>query len=381
MNPTAHIDHLLDDLLDGTLPPAQERDVLNHLQDCEQCQSQWSRLQSLVHQLHQLPESIAPQTDLWSGIESQLSPQLAPKLAPDRKPNRRSRWTSMRHHKKMLIAAGSLFFVSLISLYLISSNPEWEATALAGTPRAGEISFADSYLLAQGDVLQTNAEASVQLQIGEIGEVDLAPNSKLQLVDTDPSHHKLSLSYGKLHAKIWAPPRLFFVETPAGLAIDLGCEYTLEVDSSGFSVLHVTSGYVSFASKSREVIVPAGWKVKTHPSSEPRTPFLEDAPEELVNALDSYSRGHKSTSVLNRIFENTRPEDAYSVWSLIWIAPSSQRPLIYDHLITLTTPEQVVTKEGVLAREPAMIEAWRKHLKIDVSFWLSKGKKKKKRPF
>ena len=36
-----------------------------------------------------------------------------------------------------------------------------------------------------------------------------------------------------MSARIWAPPRLFYVNTPSAVAEDLGCAYTLEVDDLG----------------------------------------------------------------------------------------------------------------------------------------------------
>jgi hypothetical protein len=55
----------------------------------------------------------------------------------------------------------------------------------------------------------------------------------------------LSLERGALHARIAAPPRLFIVDTPSAMAVDLGCEYKLDVDAAGNSRLHVTSGFVA----------------------------------------------------------------------------------------------------------------------------------------
>ena len=73
---------------------------------------------------------------------------------------------------------------------------------------------------------------------------------------------------------IWAPPRLFFVDTPAGVAADLGCAYTLEVDDHGDGLLHVTSGWVALQLKDRESMVPAGASCATRPGVGPGTPFF-----------------------------------------------------------------------------------------------------------
>ena len=54
-------------------------------------------------------------------------------------------------------------------------------------------------------------------------------------------------------------PRLFLVDTPATRAIDLGCSYTLTVDVTGDSQLHVTTGKVALVRKDGgEEVVPAG---------------------------------------------------------------------------------------------------------------------------
>ena len=67
---------------------------------------------------------------------------------------------------------------------------------------------------------------------------------------------------GTIHARIWAPPRFFFVNTPSAVAIDLGCEYTLQVDDAGAGLMRVTPGWVGFESDGRESFVPEGADVR-----------------------------------------------------------------------------------------------------------------------
>ena len=88
-----------------------------------------------------------------------------------------------------------------------------------------------------------------------------------------------------MSARIWAPPRLFFVDTPSAVAADLGCAYTLEVDENGGSLLRVTSGWVALQLKDRESIVPAGAACETQPGIGPGTPYFEDAPTVFREAL------------------------------------------------------------------------------------------------
>ena len=84
----------------------------------------------------------------------------------------------------------------------------------------------------------------------------------MRLLETQPTEHRLELARGKMSARIWAPPRLFFVDTPSAVAADLGCAYTLEVDDQGASLLQVTSGWVALELKDRESMVPAGAPAK-----------------------------------------------------------------------------------------------------------------------
>ena len=64
-------------------------------------------------------------------------------------------------------------------------------------------------------------------RVGEIGSVEVEPNTRLRVVAAQPGEHRLALERGEIRAKITAPPRLFFVETASGTAVDLGCEYKL----------------------------------------------------------------------------------------------------------------------------------------------------------
>src|SRR5256885_9219045 len=46
-----------------------------------------------------------------------------------------------------------------------------------------------------------------------------------------------------------------FVDTAAGTAVDLGCEYVLNTDEDGLGLLRVTKGWVSFQWKGLESLV------------------------------------------------------------------------------------------------------------------------------
>src|SRR2546426_9941603 len=107
------------------------------------------------------------------------------------------------------------------------------------------------------------------------------------------------------------------VEMPAGVAVDLGCAYALEVDSSGNGLIHVTAGYVELQWSGRRSIVPLGFAARTRPGVGPGVPFAADAPEALRLALEAYDFGNGGAAAVRRALSAARPEDAVSLWHLL----------------------------------------------------------------
>jgi ferric-dicitrate binding protein FerR (iron transport regulator) len=74
-----------------------------------------------------------------------------------------------------------------------------------------------------GGWIETDSKSRTTLRIGEIGFVEIEPGTRLRVVTEQPGEHRLALAHGEIRAKISAPPKLFFVDTASGTAIDLGC--------------------------------------------------------------------------------------------------------------------------------------------------------------
>jgi len=91
-----------------------------------------------------------------------------------------------------------------------------------------------------GDWVQTDDSSRALVAVGRIGQVEVQPDTRVQLVVARADEHRMALARGRIDAAVDAVPRLFFVETPVGTAIDLGCAYSLETDSLGYGRLHVT---------------------------------------------------------------------------------------------------------------------------------------------
>ena len=137
----------------------------------------------------------------------------------------------------------------------------------------------------------TDDGSRARIDVGRIGRVDVEPGSRVSLVTAGAREHRLSLDRGTIHARIWAPPRFFFVNTPSAAAIDLGCAYTLKVDDSGGGLLRVTHGWVQFEYGGREAFIPQGAVGATRPGVGPGTPRYEDAPSGYADALEQLDFG------------------------------------------------------------------------------------------
>ncbi len=301
-----------------------------------------------------LPKSIEPPRDLWPGIAARI----------DRRSWRRSLyWVP-------LAAAAALV------LYLVGRGERntWDVTTLAGRPLIGTTRLSASGRLRVGDWLQTDDSSRALIAVGKIGQVEVRPETRVQLVVASATEHRLALARGAIDAKVDAVPRLFYVETPAGTAIDLGCAYTLETDSLGKGLLHVTGGEVEFQTGQRMARVPLGALVQIRPASGPGTPYVEGAPAPLVRALIAFDFERGRARAVRNILALSRPQDALSLWHLLQRVQPSLRGVVYDRLAALVPPPPGVTRRGAIALESRALEGyWTKIQRIHFRMTVLRG--------
>src|SRR5437763_2827575 len=257
------------------LPPQVNKDIAAHLLACPSCHADFDEVNLGVKLANQLQLASAPDV-IWSEIAAQL--------------HQGARHTSSLSFAKPLAIAASLLLLIGGALLLLRNTREpaltsWHVASLNGTPRIGSVGFNHEAKLGIGQWLETDATSRAQVDVAAIGNVEVEPNSRIRLIESKPTEHRLELERGRLSARISAPPKLFFVNTPSGVAEDLGCAYTLEVDDEGNSVLHVTAGWVSMQLTDRESKVPAGAAGATRRGSVGVGPYFRDPPTGLHAAL------------------------------------------------------------------------------------------------
>jgi hypothetical protein len=205
-----------------------------------------------------------------------------------------------------------------------------------------------------GEWIETDSKSRTTVKIGEIGFVEIEPGTRVRVVKELPGEHRLALARGEIRAKISAPPKLFFVDTASGTAIDLGCEYTLSDDELGLGLLQVTKGWVSFQWKGVESLVPAGASCRTYPKIGPGIPYFDDASQRLKDALGN--------AAIGVILDEARVRDTLTLWHLLQRVPVQDRGRVYDRIASLTPVPAGVSRERALKLDPETFKLWKDEL-------------------
>jgi hypothetical protein len=281
---------------------------------------------------------------------------------------RSSHFTGRLSFQLAAVAAVLLFSVTMY--FYLRSRPgdqqssSWEVARLAGAPQVeSKAMSADSAgKLTVGQLLETDSSSRAAISLFETGTVEVDASSRVRLVANGPGRKRLSLERGTIHARIWAPPGEFVVDTPSAVAVDLGCVYTLHVDDSGAGLLHTTMGWVGFKLNGHESFIPAGAVCATRPKIGPGTPYFEDATPTFREALSRFdfeaiTSGERG-ALVGTLLADARKKDALTLWHLLSRVSEGDRQGVYDRLAALARPPASVTREGILRLDRPMLDAW-----------------------
>ncbi len=321
---TKHISRRIAALADGQMSEPEARRAELHLRECARCRAEYEKVRVGMTMVKSLVTVEAP-AEIWPSIEAgrQTPAALQRFWAPT-------------------------FAVAVVAVAVL---------AAAGA----------AYWRLGNSWIETDGNSHKTIRIGEIGFVEVEPNTRLRVVTERPNEHRLALARGEIRAKISAPPKLFFVDTPSGTAVDLGCEYSLNTDDGGSDFLHVTRGWVSFQWKGQESLVPAGASCRTRTKAGPGIPYFDDAPENLKEALEKFAFGRSSMAktdgdVLNVILSESRQRDTLTLWHLLARVAPDDRPLVFDRMTALTPLPAGVSREKALALDSQTLRHWREEL-------------------
>jgi len=354
-----HVIRQLSAYCNDELPPEEGKRVGEHLLVCKQCRKEHDEVKLGVQLAQQLPTVSAP-GELWDEIEAALTegshkPSFQPRAA---RPFLTLSWFRVAAFAAVILVAITIGVMLSSREMPFVPRPSWEVERLTGTMRVdGHIR--DVGGLAVGETLETDSSSRVKISVGTIGEVEVEPNSRIKLVQARLTEHRLALERGKMSARISAPPRIFFVDTAAAEAVDLGCEYTLQVDDAGRGLLHVTLGWVALVRNGREVYVPRYGKCQTRKGIGPGTPYFEDAPDALVQALERFDFENGGEDAFAEVLKESRARDTFTLWHLLSRVEGDQRSRVLDRMIELVGLPSGVTREGTMKLDQETLDAWK----------------------
>ncbi len=222
--------------------------------------------------------------------------------------------------------------------------------ATGGAVSCGGASVAQG-VLPVGGVLDTGT-ASAHLAIADIGSAELSSQTRVRLSRTRAGErHELHLERGKMHAKVDAPPRIFAVTTPSTSVIDLGCEYTIDIDDKGAGSIIVLAGMVELASDTGAVVVaPAGTEARLLAGRKPSLPIASTAGAELRTAVAVYEQ----SGAIDDVLAKAADEDAITIVNLA-VLRADARPRVLARLAELVPPPEGVSIDAIT---PTQLARW-----------------------
>jgi Putative zinc-finger/FecR protein/Galactose oxidase, central domain len=332
--------------LDGELDQVAVASLERHLASCAACRAKYEDMRfaaRLVADLS-LPETEPSMTPRWLAPDGAVQPLGQPR-------------------KLVLVLAPVAAMLVIAAVMVWYFNPwagdSWEVARLSGRPMIEANTVARTARLRTGEWLETDARSRALIHVGQFGQVEVDPRSRVRLVKTGANEHRLALARGRIYASIVAPPRLFQVETPSAVAIDLGCAYTLDVDESGGSLLRVTSGWVALARDGRESFVPAGAAARAEPDGRLGSPYFEDASEKFRQALARFDFGSDKTDAFATLLAEARARDALTLWQLLARVEGDEREKTYERLVALVPAAKTFSKADTLRLDPATLARWK----------------------
>jgi ferric-dicitrate binding protein FerR (iron transport regulator) len=333
-----HVTKLLTPYCHGELSSHARDQVEKHIARCSRCQETLDRVRFAAEL-----------------CKSALVPTLIPDFPEHTIPVVRNSFTSRKTAVAILAAAAVL--VLMVGTYALRQSrlPSWEVESASGAISK----------LRVGQSMETDGTNEATVKIAEIGRIRVERNTRLRLLETRPGEHRIKLERGTMHAQVWAPPRLFFVETTSATAIDLGCAYTLKVDDAGQSLLYVTTGLVELDSRGRASTVPAGDYAKTRKGAGPGTPYAAEssaAMQHAIDVIDFDPDAQAKTAAVETILTEVQPRDLVTLWHLLPRVDSTSRGHIYERMLTLSDAPEGVTVAGIMKLDPEMLGRWKSKL-------------------
>jgi len=222
--------------------------------------------------------------------------------------------------------------------------------------------------VAEGETIVAGPGRPTALQVGSYGSVSLAAGTRVRVKRNSTERVLLELPKGSLDVRLKevAPARFFQVDTPAGRVVDLGCEYTLDVDKAGGLELDMRSGWVAIEHSAGRVIVPAGATASSTKVAGPRIPVMNATEPPILDALKAYETSSEwgdqraqATRLLNLLGQ---PHDTLIAWHLLGHVDDGVAGRAHQVLTRITNKPLAVKTADNARPTPTERDVWATHL-------------------
>jgi hypothetical protein len=344
-----HVAKSLTRYCDGELPAVERQRVDAHLATCARCRALLEEIRFSAHVVRRLNAVTAPPA-VWDGIEAALV-ETKGNGSVDGRPR-----TEYAFGRSLQWAAACALVV------LVAGGAYWWTRQSAPQPwEVAHETGGATRRMATGEWVATG-NSPARIIVGQLGTVDVAPDTRVQLGKVSESEYRLSLARGTISAEISAPPRLFIVDTPASAVVDLGCAYTVTVGEDGAGELRMTAGWAALEFKGRESLVPAGAISRIHPVVGPGMPYFEDASDALKRAVRLFDTDNFQGAALDIIISEARTRDTLTLWHLLSRVDAANRARVYERIAQFAPPPAPVSREQILALDAGALRKWREDL-------------------
>jgi hypothetical protein len=198
------------------------------------------------------------------------------------------------------------------------------------------------------------------VEIARLGSMEVQPGTDLTLNDTRSRHHRLQMNRGTIDVRVWAPPGVVAVHTPAGDVIDLGCVFRLVVDDSG-SHVNVQTGWVQLENFYGETLLPAGASSSMAPNRRPLVPLYDDATPRFrdgVRAIETATTDDARLAIAAEVLPDARRRDVVTLLMLANTTPGAVRRPLLDRAAELVPPPAGVSVDAILNGTAPLLWEW-----------------------
>ena len=171
------IKHLLDDYVTGDLTEDARGPVAEHIAACDLCRSEIESLQAIVARARELPRSVEPPAEAWTGIRSAIARDESAVREPSSAPR-------FGERRRLYLAAAAVVLAAVLSSagtawYLSARNPAGDLPASAAVNPSSETpATLAAFTIEENNYLRT---ASRLQDLLDQQEGSLAPETVAQL--------------------------------------------------------------------------------------------------------------------------------------------------------------------------------------------------------